>query len=36
VYIYFNNDWEGYAIRDAQMMQAFLGLTAGNPARATP
>jgi uncharacterized protein YecE (DUF72 family) len=27
VYIYFNNDWEGYAIRDAMLLQGFLGLT---------
>ena len=32
VYIYFNNDWEGYAIRDAQFMQDLLGLrTAARP-----
>jgi uncharacterized protein YecE (DUF72 family) len=27
VYIYFNNDWEGYAIRDAMLLQRCLGLT---------
>jgi uncharacterized protein YecE (DUF72 family) len=26
VYIYFNNDWEGYAIRDAMLIQELLGL----------
>lgn len=37
VYIYFNNDWEGYAIRDARIMQELLGLGPGNgPRSATP
>ena len=26
VYIYFNNDWEGYAIRDAKALQRLLGI----------
>jgi len=26
VYVYFNNDWEGFAIRDAVMMERLLGL----------
>lgn len=33
VYIYFNNDWEGYAIRDALLLQRSLDLT---PAPADP
>jgi uncharacterized protein YecE (DUF72 family) len=32
VYLYFNNDWEGYAIRDGKIMQQLLGLVPGNPA----
>jgi uncharacterized protein YecE (DUF72 family) len=26
VYVYFNNDWEGYAVRDAAALQELLGL----------
>jgi uncharacterized protein YecE (DUF72 family) len=26
VYVYFNNDWEGYAIRDARALQRLLGI----------
>jgi uncharacterized protein YecE (DUF72 family) len=26
VYLYFNNDWEGYAIRDAKTLQQLLGI----------
>jgi uncharacterized protein YecE (DUF72 family) len=29
VYIYFNNDWEGFAIRDARVIQKLLGI--GSP-----
>jgi uncharacterized protein YecE (DUF72 family) len=28
VYVYFNNDWEGYAVRDAAALEALLGTTA--------
>jgi uncharacterized protein YecE (DUF72 family) len=24
-YVYFNNDWEGYAVRDAAALQELLG-----------
>jgi uncharacterized protein YecE (DUF72 family) len=27
VYVYFNNDWEGYAVRDAATLQELLGLS---------
>jgi len=26
-YVYFNNDWEGFAIRDATALQELLGMT---------
>jgi uncharacterized protein YecE (DUF72 family) len=29
VYVYFNNDWEGYAVRDAAALQKLLGLGPG-------
>ncbi|HEY7196617.1 MAG TPA: DUF72 domain-containing protein [Gaiellaceae bacterium] len=40
VYAYFNNDWEGYAVRNAQSLQALMGVEAGKgslppPARRT-
>jgi uncharacterized protein YecE (DUF72 family) len=35
VYIYFNNDWEGYAIRDAMRMQQLLGLRSQVPQPST-
>jgi uncharacterized protein YecE (DUF72 family) len=27
VYVYFNNDWEGYAVRDARTLRQLLGPT---------
>jgi uncharacterized protein YecE (DUF72 family) len=27
VYVYFNNDWEGFAIRDATALQELLGIS---------
>jgi uncharacterized protein YecE (DUF72 family) len=29
VYIYFNNDWEGYAVRDAKALQLLLSQSTG-------
>jgi uncharacterized protein YecE (DUF72 family) len=31
VYIYFNNDWEGFALRDAVAFERFLGIRAARP-----
>jgi uncharacterized protein YecE (DUF72 family) len=30
VYIYFNNDWEGYAVRDALALQELLKVRQGS------
>jgi uncharacterized protein YecE (DUF72 family) len=32
VYVYFNNDWEGFALRDAGVFEQYLGLSAGRAA----
>jgi uncharacterized protein YecE (DUF72 family) len=30
-YVYFNNDWEGYAVRDAGILQGLLGRPTSSP-----
>jgi uncharacterized protein YecE (DUF72 family) len=36
VYVYFNNDWEGFALRDAAVFEEYLGLSTGDAADRFP
>jgi uncharacterized protein YecE (DUF72 family) len=36
VYVYFNNDWEGFALRDAAVFEGYLGLSTGQLGNRVP